>query len=76
MATTAELQGFAGPVAAFASEQDAFFPARSVLQRAREIFPNLARAERLGGCRHLPSEAARGRINEGIRAFLAGPNGG
>jgi len=75
MATTAELQGFGSPVVVFASEQDAFFPARSVLPRAREIFPNLARAERLGGCRHIPSEAARVWLNGEIRAFLAGSNG-
>jgi pimeloyl-ACP methyl ester carboxylesterase len=75
MATKAELQGFGGPVAVFASEQDAFFPAGLVLPRAREIFPNLASAEYLRGCHHVPSEAARERVNEDILAFLAGSNG-
>lgn len=72
-ATTEELEGFAGPVAMFASENDIFFPARSVLARARQIFPNLAHAELLEGCRHIPSRAALGRVNECIRAFLASP---
>ena len=72
MATKAELQGFGGPVAVFACEQDAFFPARSVLPRAREIFSNLARVECLIGCRHVPSEAARERVNVEVGAFLAG----
>jgi pimeloyl-ACP methyl ester carboxylesterase len=62
-------------VAVFASEEDAFFPARAVLPRAREIFPSLAVAELLEGCRHVPSKAALGRVNERVLAFLAGPDG-
>ena len=72
-ATAEELEGFTGPVAVFASENDAFFPASSVLLRARQVFPNLAHAENLEGCRHIPSEAALARVNERIRAFLANP---
>ena len=74
LATEEELRGFGGPVAVFASEEDAFFPARAVLPRAEEIFPDLALAERLEGCRHIPSKAALGRVNEGILALLAGPD--
>ena len=73
MATEEELAGFGGPVTVFASEEDAFFPARAVLPRAREIFPNLALAESLEGCRHIPSKAGLGRVNERVLAFLAGP---
>jgi pimeloyl-ACP methyl ester carboxylesterase len=73
MATEEELAGFGGPVAVFASEEDALFPARAVLPRAREIFPNLALAQTLEGCRHVPSVAVLGRVNERILAFLAGP---
>jgi len=73
MATEEELGGFGGPVAVFASEEDAFFPASAVLPRAREIFPNLALAESLEGCRHVPSKAGLGRVNERVLAFLAGP---
>jgi hypothetical protein len=60
-------------VAVFASEEDAFFPAGAVLPRAREIFPKLALAESLEGCRHIPSKAGLGRVNERVLAFLAGP---
>ena len=59
----------------FASEEDAFFPARAVLPRAREIFPSLAVAELLEGCRHVPSKAALRRVNERVLAFLAEPDG-
>jgi pimeloyl-ACP methyl ester carboxylesterase len=71
-ATEEELRGFGGPVGVFASEEDALFPARAVLPRAREIFPNLALVEPLEGCRHVPSMAVLGRVNESILAFLAG----
>jgi len=74
IATEEELAGFGGPVAVFASEQDALFPARAVLPRAKEIFPNLALAEFLEGCRHVPSKAALERVNERVLAFLAGPD--
>jgi pimeloyl-ACP methyl ester carboxylesterase len=75
MATEEELQGFVKPVAVFASEDDVFFPARLVLPRSREIFPNLVHAECLEGCRHVPSAAAFARINESILEFLAGSGG-
>ena len=74
MATEEELAGFGGPVAVFASEEDALFPARAVLPRAREIFPNLALAEVLEGCRHVPSKAVLSRVNERILALLGGPD--
>jgi pimeloyl-ACP methyl ester carboxylesterase len=74
MATEEELKGYGGAVAVFASEEDPFFPAMAVLPRAREIFPNLALAERLEGCRHIPSRAGLGRISQRILAFLAGPD--
>ena len=75
MATEEELGGFGEPVAVFASEEDAFFPAQAILPRAREIFPNLVLAEPLKGCRHVPSKAALERVNERILAFLAGSDG-
>ena len=71
IATRKELEGFGGPVAVFAAEEDVFFPAGAVLARAREVFPNLVHAECLSGCRHVPSRAAFGRVNEVIGAFLA-----
>ena len=60
LATEEELRGFGGPVAAFASEEDAFFPAGAVLPRAREILPDLALAERLEGCRQSPPRLRSG----------------
>jgi pimeloyl-ACP methyl ester carboxylesterase len=74
MATEEELRGYGGPVAVFAAEEDALFPARAVLPRARQIFPNLALAELLEGCRHVPSKAALDRVNERVLTFLAGTN--
>ena len=62
-------------VAVFAAEEDLFFPARAVLPRAQEIFPDLALAESLVGCRHVPSKAALERVNERLLAFLAGSVG-
>ncbi len=61
-------------MAVFASEEATFFPARAVLPRAREIFPNLAADKSLEGCRHIPSKAGLGRASERILAFLAGPD--
>jgi pimeloyl-ACP methyl ester carboxylesterase len=73
MATEEELRGFRRPVAVFAAGDDPFFPGEAVLARARKLFANLAYAECLQGCRHVPSRAALGRVNEEIRAFLQGP---
>jgi pimeloyl-ACP methyl ester carboxylesterase len=70
LATEEELRSFQGPVTVFAAEDDPFFPGEAVLARAREIFANLAHAERLQGCRHVPSKAALARVNEEIQAFL------
>jgi len=75
MATEEELRNFRGPVAVFAAEDDPFFPADAVLARAQELFANLAHAEQLEGCRHVPSRAALGRVNEEIRAFLRASEG-
>lgn len=72
MATREELSGFRGPVAVFAAEDDPFFLGKVVLERTRELFANLARAECLRECRHVPSKAALGRVNEEIRGFLGG----
>jgi pimeloyl-ACP methyl ester carboxylesterase len=73
MATPEELGVFRGPVAVFAAEDDPFFPAEAALARSRELFANLAHAECLRGCRHVPSKAALGRVNEEIWAFLQDP---
>ena len=72
MAKEDELQGFEGPVVVFAAEDDVFFPAHAVLPRAREIFPNLVRAECLRGCHHVPSPSALTIVNGYIKGFFAG----
>jgi pimeloyl-ACP methyl ester carboxylesterase len=74
MASEEELRHFGGPVAVFASEEDPFFPARSVLPRARELFSNLVHARCLLGCRHVPARSALEGVNDYIRAFLARPH--
>ena len=71
IATEEELRGFAGPVAVFASEDDVFFPAPAVLERAREIFPSLIHAELLEGSHHVPSKTALDHVSARIRVFLA-----
>ncbi len=75
MASEEELRGFGGPVAVFASEDDALFPARAGLPRARELFPNLVHAKCLEGSQHVPSKAKLGDVNDDIRAFLTDPDG-
>jgi pimeloyl-ACP methyl ester carboxylesterase len=72
MATEEELGGFGEPVALFASEQDVFFPAEAVIARAQGIVPNLVSAECLRGCKHIPTRAALGHVNEQILTFLEG----
>jgi len=72
MAKEDELQDFEGPVVVFAAEDDVFFPAQAVLPRAREIFPNLVRAECLRGCHHVPSPSALTIVNGYIKGFFAG----
>jgi pimeloyl-ACP methyl ester carboxylesterase len=70
MATEEELRGFGEPVAEFAFEDDVFFPARAVLPRARQLFPNLVHARCLWGCRHVPAPTALDGVNDYLRVFL------
>jgi hypothetical protein len=74
MATAEELRGVREPVAVFASEDDVFFPARAVLPRARQLFPNLVHARCLWGCRHVPARTALDGVNDYLRAFLTRPD--
>ncbi len=76
LASKEELARFEEPVAVYASEEDTFFPAATVLARAKEVIPNLAVAQRLDGCRHIPSKAGFERVNEGILTFLASDDRG
>jgi pimeloyl-ACP methyl ester carboxylesterase len=72
MATEEELRGFSEPVAVFASEEDVFFPGDAAVARAQKIVSNLVTAECLRGCKHIPTKAALGHVNEEILTFLEG----
>ena len=74
-ATEKELEASGGRWRCSPPKRTLFFPARAVLPRAQEIFPDLALAESLEGCRHVPSKAALERVNERLLAFLAGSVG-
>ncbi len=47
-----------------------FFPSDVVVNRARDIVPNLVAAECLRGSRHIPTKAALGHINEETLGIL------
>jgi pimeloyl-ACP methyl ester carboxylesterase len=69
-ATKEELSHFDAQTMVFAAEDDIFFPGEAIIQRAREIVPNLVSAELLRGSRHIPSGKGFVRINERIAGFL------
>jgi hypothetical protein len=75
MVTEEELSSFGEPVAVFASAQDVFFPGEAVVAHAQEIVPNLVTAECLRGCKHIPTKAALGHVNEETLIFLEGYGG-
>lgn len=64
-----ELEGFKAPILVIAAENDALFAGEKVVARAREIFPNLAAAENIGGS-HFPSKKALVFINQRAHRFL------
>lgn len=69
-ATPEELAGYEAPTLLFAAQDDLFFPSRTVVPAARKLIPNLADAEPLPGCRHVPSAEAFDYINDRILTFL------
>jgi pimeloyl-ACP methyl ester carboxylesterase len=68
-ATQGELSGYRSPTLLFAAAEDLFFPAETVVPRARQLIPDL-QTETLPGCRHVPSKRAFARVNDRIEAFL------
>lgn len=70
-ATKDELARFDAPTMVFAAEDDVFFPGEPVIERAREIIPNLVHAGLLRASRHIPSSEDFARINEEAERFLA-----
>lgn len=69
-ATKAELAGCTAPTLVIAAEEDAMFPGRAVIERAREIFANLAVAECLKGATHLSTQSDMDHVNQRIGEFL------
>lgn len=69
-ATAEELRDFGSPTLVFAADDDIFFPGGPVLERAKEVIPNLVSAELLRRCRHIPSHEAFALVNERTGRFL------
>ena len=65
-----ELEAFTAPVALFAAEDDPFFPADTIVPRARERLSTVDRVEVLEDERHIPSPTVRDRVTSVIREFF------
>ena len=65
-----ELKAFTAPTLVLAAENDIYFPARLVLQRARAIIPNLAGAETLAHSGHIIDQELLPGIRERMRLFI------
>jgi pimeloyl-ACP methyl ester carboxylesterase len=68
-ATREDLAGFTAPTMVIAARNDLLFPGEAVIQRAKEIIPNLVETKLLEG-RHLPSHEEYEWISERIQHFL------
>ena len=64
--------GLTAPVQLFANENDVLFPAGPLIERARQVFPNLVEADVLRGYKHVPPFAAGATdaVLDRIRTFL------
>jgi pimeloyl-ACP methyl ester carboxylesterase len=71
-ATKAELANYTAPALVIAAEDDAMFPGQAVVERAKELFSNLAGVECLAGATHYASEPDLEYVNKRIAAFLGG----
>ncbi len=69
-ATREELAGFSAPTLVMAAERDVFFPAASVIPRAKQVIPNLIAAEVIPGSPHMISASCQGQVLERVRKFL------
>ncbi len=65
-----ELAGFRAPTLVLAAERDIFFPAARVIERARDIIPNLTAAEIIKESPHMVSVSRQGYVVDRIRQFL------
>lgn len=74
-ATKAELKDLIAPTMVIAAEKDVMFPGRAVVERSREIFPNLAMAECLPGTCHYPTKTDLDYVNRRMSIFLEANDG-
>lgn len=61
-----DLRGFEGPTMIVGAEHDVSFPGAALVERAREVFPNLAEAHVIEGSKHCPP------FDDEFRAWLSG----
>jgi pimeloyl-ACP methyl ester carboxylesterase len=75
LAKVDELARLTAPVLVLAADQDISFPGSVLIDRARELFPTLASAELLEGCRHSPptTDAFRRELSGKLAAFFDAP---
>ncbi|MBX3252330.1 MAG: alpha/beta hydrolase [Myxococcales bacterium] len=73
LARPEDLSAFTAPTLVLAADRDASFPGAALLQRAREVFPNLAESELIPNCNHCPptTDDFRAWLAQRIGAFLA-----
>jgi len=69
-AIKAELTNFKAPTLIIAAEKDVMFPGKAVINRAKEIIPNLIVAECLKDGTHLSSTSDLKYINKRLMEFL------
>lgn len=65
-----ELAPFQAPVLVLAAERDGLFPADKVIQRAREVIPNLVAAEVFPGATHYLPARYHPQLSERCECFL------
>ena len=68
-----ELINFKAPTLVIAAEKDGLFPAKAVIKRAHEVFPNLVGAEILPGATHYLPTRYHSCLNKRIESFLQEP---
>lgn len=69
-ATADEIDGFAAPVELYVAEKDPFFPAETILSRARSRLPNVSKTERLSDEKHILSPEAQRKVTASIAEFF------
>jgi pimeloyl-ACP methyl ester carboxylesterase len=69
-ASREELREFRAPTLVIAAENDVLFPGRKVVDRARELFPNLEDAVLLPGASHVLPKPEIEEVRRRVRRFL------